>query len=647
MKDGFIKIACVTPPLRVADCSYNAQQIIIHAREAASAGAKLIVFPELCITGYTCGDLFQQSTLIQGAEEALITILQETQKLPAIVIVGLPFAHGNGLYNCAAVCYEGSILGMVPKQNIPNYGEFYEVRHFAPGPDASWDQPRSYLRIRDSRGLDYVKFGAKQLFTCTELPDFVFGVEICEDVWVSDTPSVYMAKAGATIIVNLSCSDEIIGKENYRRTMLQAKSGSLLCAYAYADAGFGESTQDMVFAGHNLILENGSILAESQLFTQGILYADVDVQRLAGERRRSNTFQLLIDENMVATAFSMPLEKTKLTRWIDPSPFVPNGDKELSQRCEKILTLQATGLATRLKHIGCKTAVVGLSGGLDSTLALIVMVHAFRICGLDPSGMIAVTMPCFGTTDRTYQNACRLAKAYGATLREIPIQDSVRQHFADIRHDESVHDVTYENSQARERTQVLMDLANQTGGIVIGTGDLSELALGWATYNGDHMSMYAVNSSIPKTLVRYLVAYEASQAKDTLADVLRDVLDTPVSPELLPPELDGTIAQKTEDIVGPYALHDFFLYYVLRLGFAPHKIYRLAQYAFQDAYDDATILKWMKKFYWRFFSQQFKRSCLPDGPKVGSVTLSPRGDWRMPSDACVTLWQKDLESLET
>lgn len=647
MKDGFIKIACVTPPLRVADCTYNAQQIIAHAKEAASAGAKLIVFPELCITGYTCGDLFQQSTLIQGALDALLTILQETKDLPAIVIVGLPYAHGNGLYNCAAVCYEGDILGMVPKQNIPNYSEFYEVRHFAAGPDASWNCPQSYLRIRDAHGFGTVKFGAKQLFTCTELPDFVFGVEICEDVWVGDTPSVYMAKAGATIIVNLSCSDEIIGKEDYRRTMLKAKSGSLLCAYAYADAGFGESTQDMVFAGHNLILENGSLLAESQLFTQGILYADVDVQRLAGERRRSNTFQKPVNENIVATAFSMPLEETKLTRWIDPSPFVPNGDKELSQRCEKILTLQATGLATRLKHIGCKTAVVGLSGGLDSTLALIVMVHAFRICGLDPSGMIAVTMPCFGTTDRTYQNACRLAKAYGATLREIPIQDSVRQHFADIGHDESVHDVTYENSQARERTQVLMDLANQTGGIVIGTGDLSELALGWATYNGDHMSMYAVNASIPKTLVRYLVAYEASQTEDTLSAVLRDVLDTPVSPELLPPEQDGTIAQKTEDIVGPYALHDFFLYYVLRLGFAPHKIYRLAQIAFKGTYDDTTILKWLKKFYWRFFSQQFKRSCLPDGPKVGSVTLSPRGDWRMPSDACVTLWQKDLESLET
>lgn len=645
MKDGWIKIACVTPQLRVADCIYNAEQIISCVKEAAEVGAKLIVFPELCITGYTCGDLFLQETLLHGAENALITILEETKKLSAIVVVGLPFSHGGALYNCAAVCYQGRILGMVPKQNLPNYSEFYEVRHFTAGPDAN---PLLQARIslqKSAKTYDFC-FGAKQIFSCTEMPDFTFGVEICEDVWVGNTPSTRMAQMGATVILNLSCSDEIIGKEDYRRTILKAKSGSLLCAYAYADAGFGESTQDMVFAGHNLILENGSLLAESQLFTQGILYADVDVQRLSGERRRSNTFCTISPcASDARTWFSMELSKTKLSYKVNPAPFVPSGDAELFLRCEKILTLQATGLATRLKHIGCKTAVVGLSGGLDSTLALVVMVHAFHICGLDLSGIIAVTMPCFGTTDRTYQNACRLAKAYGATLREIPIQDSVRQHFNDIGHNEALHDVTYENSQARERTQVLMDLANQTGGIVIGTGDLSELALGWATYNGDHMSMYAVNASIPKTLVRYLVAYEASQAEASLSTILHDVLDTPVSPELLPPEQDGTIAQKTEDIVGPYALHDFFLYYVLRMGFAPHKIYRLAQNAFAGTYDDTTILKWLKKFYWRFFSQQFKRSCLPDSPKVGSVTLSPRGDWRMPSDACVTLWQKDLETL--
>lgn len=641
MKDGFLKIACVTLPLRVADCVYNTEQIIRSARTAAESDVRLAVFPELCLTGYTCGDLFLQETLLRGAEDGLVRILKETADLQMLVIVGLPYAHCGALYNCAAVCYQGALLGMVPKQNLPNYGEFYEARHFTSGPDAETVPEKLSLRFHP--GCTFA-FGAKQLFTCAEMPDFTFGAEICEDVWVADTPSVAMAKAGATLIVNLSCSDEIIGKENYRRTILQAKSGSLLCAYAYADAGFGESTQDMVFAGHDLILENGSVLAESELFTQNILCADIDVQRLAAERRRSNTFQTAVP-GKPAVQFSMPLTETALNRHIDPAPFVPSGTAELSQRCEKILTLQAMGLASRLKHIGCKTAVVGLSGGLDSTLALIVMAHAFDICGLDHAGMLAITMPCFGTTDRTYQNACSLARAYGATLREIPIQKSVRQHFTDIGHDESVHDVTYENSQARERTQVLMDIANQSGGIVIGTGDLSELALGWATYNGDHMSMYAVNGSIPKTLVRYLVAHEAAQTPPELSAILRDVLDTPVSPELLPPEQDGTIAQKTEELVGPYALHDFFLYYVLRFGFAPHKIYRMAKDAFAGTYDDATILKWLKKFYWRFFSQQFKRSCLPDGPKVGSVTLSPRGDWRMPSDACVSLWQKDLEQI--
>lgn len=641
MKDGWIKIACVTPKLRVADCDYNVAQIIKNATEAAAHGAKLIVFPELCITGYTCGDLFLQKTLLDGALKGLETLLHETRNLDGIIVVGMPIAKGDALYNCAVVCLKGIILGVIPKQNIPNYGEFYEMRHFTPGPDALPGQT-----IALTGGGQEIPFGAKQIFSCIELSDFTFGVEICEDVWVSDTPSVAMAQRGAVIIANLSCSDEVIGKEEYRRTMLQAKSGNLFCAYAYADAGFGESTQDMIFAGHNLVAENGSILAESQLFTGGVLYADVDVQRLHGERRRANTFCPVNTRDCVVTVFSMKPEQTTLERFINPAPFVPSTESERNQRCEKILTMQAVGLATRLRHIGSKTAVVGLSGGLDSTLALIVMVHAFRLCELDLSGIVAVTMPCFGTTDRTYQNACRLAQAYGATLREISIRDSVRQHFSDIGHHEEVHDVTYENSQARERTQVLMDIANQVGGIVIGTGDLSELALGWATYNGDHMSMYAVNASIPKTLVRYLVAYEAAKAETDLSVILKDVLDTPVSPELLPPQQDGTIAQKTEDIVGPYELHDFFLYYVLRFGFLPHKIFHLAQLAFAEKYADAVILKWLKKFYWRFFSQQFKRSCLPDGPKVGSVTLSPRGDWRMPSDACVTLWQKDLACLE-
>ncbi len=639
MKDGFIKIACITPSLRVADCDYNATKILDEAKTAANLGAKLIVFPELSLTGYTCGDLFLQQTLLQGAWESLERILKETETLPAILLVGLPFAWNGALYNCAAVCYQGQLLGLVPKQNIPNYSEFYEIRHFTAGSDAI------SITVTLKNKAIAVSFGTKQIFSCAQLPEFTFGVEICEDVWVGDTPSVRMAAAGATIIANLSCSDEIIGKEAYRRTILAAKSGSLLCAYAYADAGLGESTQDMVFAGHNLIMENGNLLAESPLFSSGAIYADIDVQRLAGERRRSNTFVSESTTSMVRTVFSMPLTETKLSRIIDPAPFVPSGNQELAQRCEKILTLQATGLATRLKAIHCQAAVVGLSGGLDSTLALIVMVHAFRICGYNPRGIIAVTMPCFGTTNRTYQNACRLAKAYGTDLREIPIRDSVNQHFRDIKQSPDVHDITYENSQARERTQVLMDLANKEGAIVIGTGDLSELALGWATYNGDHMSMYAVNASIPKTLVRYLVSYEASHVATDLSAVLQDVLDTPVSPELLPPEKDGTISQKTEELVGPYQLHDFFLYYVLRFGFAPHKIYRLAKNAFAGTYSNAVILYWLKKFYWRFFSQQFKRSCLPDGPKVGSVSLSPRGDWRMPSDASVALWKKDLEGL--
>lgn len=638
MKDGFFRIACATPPLRVADCGYNAAQIIQMTRKAAVQGVKLIVFPELCLTGYTCGDLFLQQILLDGALQALRTILQETADLSCICMVGLPIRHTGALYNCAAVCYRGTVLGIVPKQHLPNYGEFYEQRHFTSG------MPAENGTLWKADGIAACPFGTKQLFTCQDNPDFTFGVEICEDVWAADTPSVHMARMGATLIVNLSCSDEIIGKAAYRRTILQAKSGSLLCAYAYADAGMGESTQDMVFAGHNLILENSAILAQSDLFSSGLLCAEVDLQRMTAERQRSSTFQPL-PMTTVCTAFSMPQTETILHRFVSATPFVPSGKEELSERCEAILTLQATGLATRLRHIGCRHAVVGLSGGLDSTLALIVMVHAFDLLGLKRDGILAVTMPCFGTTDRTYQNACRLAKAYGATLREIPIQKSVRQHFVDIGQDESVHDVTYENSQARERTQVLMDLANQCGGIVVGTGDLSELALGWATYNGDHMSMYAVNASIPKTLVRYLVQYEAGRTDVDLGAVLLDVLDTPVSPELLPPEPDGTIAQKTEDLVGPYELHDFFLYYVLRFGFTPSKIYRLALYALGERYEATVILKWLRSFYRRFFSQQFKRSCLPDAPKVGSVTLSPRGDWRMPSDASRALWLADLDTI--
>ena len=638
MKDGFVKIACATPALKVADCDYNTDRIIELIGEAANKGVKIVCFPELCITGYTCGDLFLQDALLRSAADNLLRIAEETAELEVISITGLPFRMNGHLYNCAAVVYKGEVLGLVPKVNLPNYSEFYEARHFAP--DGGTD-------ILAALGGQAVSFGTKQVFQCAGMPELTFGVEICEDLWVSEPPSVKLAQNGCTVIFNLSCSDEIIGKAEYRKMLVKAKSGELVCAYAYADAGIGESTQDMVFAGHDLICENGSVLAESKLFSNGLTIADVDVFRLTHERQRMTTWKSAPLENAYfVIEFEMDCTETRLDRVIYPHPFVPSDKVVLDGRCEEILAIQSVGLSSRLKHIGCKTAVVGLSGGLDSTLALIVMRHAFERLGLDPKGMIAVTMPCFGTTDRTYNNALKLAAAYGAELREIDIKKSVRQHFEDIGHDESVHDVTYENGQARERTQILMDIANQTGGIVIGTGDLSELALGWATYNGDHMSMYGVNASIPKTLVRYLVAYEASHAEGVLHDVLLDILDTPVSPELLPPDKDGKIAQKTEDLVGPYELHDFFLYHHVRLGFAPRKIFRLACLAFAGTYDKQTIMKWLKKFYWRFFSQQFKRSCLPDGPKVGSVTLSPRGDWRMPSDASVQVWIKELEKIE-
>ncbi len=639
MRDGFVKIACATPDLKVADCDYNTDRMLDLIREAHGKGVKIVCFPELSITSYTCGDLFLQSKLIQSAEDNLLRLTDETRDLEIISIVGLPFCYANHLYNCAAVVYKGDILGIVPKTHIPNYGEFYEARHFAKG------EPTDYTV---NVGEHKPTFGTNQIFRCEDLASLTFGVEICEDVWVGDTPSVKLAQNGAVLIFNLSASDEIIGKSDYRRMLVKSKSGSLLCAYAYADAGIGESTQDMVFAGHNLIAENGSVLAESKLFRTGLTIADVDLFRLTRERARMSTWQSVPmdrDEEYYINVFHMEQTETILDRYIPPHPFVPSDKGILDARCEEILSIQAVGLMTRLRHIGTKTAVVGLSGGLDSTLALIVMAHAFDMLGLDRSGMLTVTMPCFGTTDRTYSNACRLADAYGATLREIRIQDSVRQHFKDIGQDENVHDVTYENGQARERTQVLMDIANQQNGIVIGTGDLSELALGWATYNGDHMSMYGVNASIPKTLVRYLVAYEANRSDGVLKEVLLDILDTPVSPELLPPEKDGTIAQKTEHLVGPYELHDFFLYYMVRMGFAPGKIFRMAKKAFAGVYTDAVILQWERTFYRRFFSQQFKRSCLPDSPKVGSVTLSPRGDWRMPSDASASVWLKELDKL--
>ena len=637
MQDGFVKIAAATPDLRVADCAYNASEIVKLAKQAAAKGAHLVVFPELCLTGYTCGDLFLQRTLLDGALAALDTVCRETAALNAAVVVGLPLVHQGKLFNVAAVLCGGKIEGIVPKQFIPNYSEFYEARHFVSGAGVPF-QTISLL------GQDTLFAGGEPLlFQCADMPEFTLGVEICEDLWVANPPSTRLAQAGATVIVNLSASDEIIGKASYRRDLVRQQSARLLCAYLYADAGFGESTQDLVFAGHDLIAENGALLAESKLFDRGVIYADIDVQRLTHERRRMNTF--VTEQNPAVAALPVHPGANDLTdRTFPRTPFVPASKALRDERCEEILSLQATGLATRLRHTHAKTAVVGLSGGLDSTLALIVLVHAFDMLGLDRKGILAVTMPCFGTTARTKGNAEKLADAYGVTLQTVDIKAAVDQHFSDIGQSKDDLSVTFENGQARMRTLVLMNLANKTGGMVVGTGDLSELALGWATYNGDHMSMYGVNASIPKTLVRYLVAYEADRTMGELSDVLYDVLDTPVSPELLPPK-DGEISQKTEDLVGPYELHDFFLYYMLRFGYPPRKIYRIARKTFAGAYDDATIKKWLVTFIRRFFTQQFKRSCLPDGPKVGTVTLSPRGDWRMPSDACAALWLSEAERL--
>ena len=633
MKDGFVRIAAATPALRVADCAYNAEQTISLARRAADEGAVVVVFPVLGLTGYTCGDLFLSQTLLEGAESALDHILEETAALNAVLLVGLPVRCGAALYNCAAVMTGGKLLGLIPKTYLPNYAEFYEARHFSSGKDVDEEIVLAGQTVR---------LCAWQIFCCRQLPDFMFGAEICEDLWVPSAPSENLAAAGATLICNLSASDELIGKMQYRRQLVCGQSGRLICAYVYADAGQGESSQDMVFAGHNLIAENGSLLAESRRFETGLTFADADLSRLAAERRRTTTYPK--SGCAARVPFDLVPHEIALRRTFSPTPFVPQSRENLAERCEEILALQAEGLCTRLRHTHCQCAVVGLSGGLDSTLALIVMVHAFDRLGLDRKGILAVTMPCFGTTKRTKSNAVKLAEAYGVTLRQVDITASVTQHFANIGQDMDVHDVTYENGQARERTQVLMDLANKCGGLVVGTGDLSELALGWATYNGDHMSMYAVNCSIPKTLVRHLTAYEAGRSEGELRDVLLDILATPVSPELLPPK-DGDIAQRTEDIVGPYELHDFFLYYLLRFGFAPRKIYRLCRLAMDGRYDDTTIKKWLLVFLRRFFAQQFKRSCLPDGPKVGTVTLSPRGDWRMPSDAVSALWLHEAEQL--
>lgn len=635
MRQGFVKVAAVTPKIKVADTKYNAELILDMMKESTRQGAKIVVFPELCLTGYTCQDLFLQERLLQGAKDALMKLVKESASLDAIFFVGLPFEILGKLYNLAAVFSHGEVLGLVPKSYLPNYNEFYEARHFVSGAELATE-----VVLPDG---SCVPADRDLLFVCEQMPKLRIGVELCEDLWTPNPPSISHALAGASVLVNLSASNELTGKDSYRRELVSGQSARLLAAYIYASAGEGESTQDLVFSGHNIIAENGQILAESKRFGHGILYSEIDVERLCAQRRRMTTF-VTEDQTHTEILFSLKIEETKLTRFIDPAPFVPTDRQNREKRCDEILMIQAMGLKKRLEHTGAN-AVVGISGGLDSTLALLVTVRAFDLCGRDHKGITAVTMPGFGTTDRTYDNAVKLIQSLGAEFVEVDICQSVNVHFSDIGQDPSVHDVTYENSQARERTQILMDIANKKNALVIGTGDLSELALGWATYNGDHMSMYAVNASVPKTLVRHLVRYYADTCEDKqLSDTLYDVLDTPVSPELLPPE-DGKISQKTEDLVGPYELHDFFLYYMLRQGFSPAKIYRLAKIAFAGTYEAAFILKWLKTFCRRFFAQQFKRSCLPDGPKVGSVAVSPRGDLRMPSDACATLWMEELNTL--
>ena len=631
MKDGFIKVAAATPKIKVADPAYNTEEILKIIDETEKNGASILVFSELTISGYTCGDLFLQQPLLTECKNQLLRIVKATENKSMLVVVGCPIVIKQKLYNCAVVISDGSILGIVPKTHLPNYSEFYELRHFTSGEGLEED-----LWFGEEFG--YVNVAVNQLFKCKEIPELVVACEICEDLWVPLPPSTYHAMAGATVICNPSASVETTTKESYRRSLVSNQSARLLAAYIYADAGEGESTQDVVYSGHHLICENGSVLAEAKRFTNEIIYADIDVQKLAAERRKMTSFPGDQTDDYFEQEFSLEVKENKITRTFPKAPFVPDNQDERDKRCDEILSLQSMGLKKRLEHTNCKHAVVGISGGLDSTLAVLVTARAFDLLDIPRENLICVTMPCFGTTDRTYQNAVSLIKELGATLKEVRIEKAVRQHFADIGHDENNHDVTYENSQARERTQILMDMANQYNGMVIGTGDMSELALGWATYNGDHMSMYAVNCSVPKTLVRYLVLYYAETTDNKkLSEVLMDVLDTPVSPELLPP-VDGVISQKTEDLVGPYELHDFFLYYMLRFGFPKSKLYRMAKLTFDGVYDDETIKKWLDKFYWRFFSQQFKRSCLPDGPKVGSVAVSPRGDLRMPSDASPTAW---------
>jgi len=649
MDYGFVRVAAAVPELKVAGCSYNAEKIIELIREAETSGVQMVVFPEMSLTAYTCADLFQQELLMEKALDALKTVTESTKGLKVLVIVGLPLMADNQLFNCAAVLQKGEILGIVPKTYIPGYKEFYEERWFASGSQAK----NQFVRLFNKE----IPFGTDLLFESDGLDKVCFGVEICEDLWAPIPPSSYQALAGAVILFNLSASNEIIGKSEYRRQMVAMQSGRCSAGYIYTSSGVDESTTDMVFGGHAMIAENGEILSESERFLRKghMIVSEIDTQKLLNERIRLTSFmEGTHDLSFRKVAFSLePLEledkksgvgSPSLFRTVNPYPFVPSDKAAREKRCREIFSIQTAGLAKRLAHTGMKNAVLGISGGLDSTLALVVTAKTFDLMDIPRNNITAVTMPGFGTTDRTYENALKLIKSFGAELREINIKQACLQHFADIGHDPDLHDVTYENVQARERTQILMDIANKQNGLVIGTGDLSELALGWCTYNGDHMSMYSVNCGIPKTLVRYMIHWAADNVTEQeTAGVLRSILDTPITPELLPPDSSGRIQQKTEELIGPYELHDFFIYHTLRYGASPKKLLFLAKHAFKGVYDAETISRWLRLFYKRFFSQQFKRSCLPDGPKVGTISLSPRGDWRMPSDATAELWMEELE----
>lgn len=643
---GYVRVGCAAPPLKVADCLYNTDNIIASIREAAEKKIEILIFPELAISGYTCGDLFLQDQLLKSTEESTLRVLEESKNQNMLIVVGIALRNQHQLFNCAALINKGSLIGIVPKTYLPNYNEFYEKRWFS----SDMTRINDYILYCGQK----IPFGTDLLFQHESLRGLVVAAEICEDLWVPIPPSSYASLQGATLIVNPSASNELVGKSSYRKNLINSQSGRNIAAYAYASSGFGESTTDVVYGGHCLISENGSLLKESPRFLMNghLIYTDIDVDRLCQERLKMTAF----NEHTLANrpiksyrtvTFSTDCQINDLTRFISRTPFIPATKNDRDQRMEEIFSIQTTGLAKRLVHMGAKKVVLGISGGLDSTLALLVCVKTMDQLGYERKNVIGITMPGFGTTDRTYQNALQLMENLGISTVEIPIREASLLHFKDIGHDPNKHDVTYENTQARERTQILMDYANKINSLVIGTGDLSELALGWATYNGDHMSMYAVNTSIPKTLVRHLVDWVADHELGQKAhNVLKDVLDTPVSPELLPPDKQGNIKQKTEDAVGPYELHDFYLFYMMKYGFTPKKIYFLATCAFDGIYTTDVILRWLKKFYWRFFSQQFKRSCLPDGPKVGSICLSPRGDWRMPSDASVSIWMKELDEIQ-